>query len=70
MGIIKIALENTIPYISNIEKIKENIRDFSDCNEAIRYLEELIKEERNPTLRTDYKIILNYVRKICSEKSR
>lgn len=67
MGLTKIALEKSIPYLSNIELVRETLKDIEECEDAIKYLEDLIKNEKNITLKTDYVIILNFLRKLCSE---
>jgi len=69
MGITHEALENVLPYITNIEKMKNILKDFENCEDAIKYLEEEITRNDDITIKTDLRIVLNEVLKICG-KSR
>ena len=64
---LKEAFENVAPYISNIrevEKFVEEHRDMKD-EDVEKILEEKIKNETG-TLSTDFKILLNEMRKMIN----
>ncbi len=65
MGVIFEALENVLPYITNIEKMKNILRDCDKCEDAIKYLEDEIAKANDVTIKTDLRIVLNEVLRMC-----
>ncbi len=61
------AFENVAPYLSDIEKIREYVKknEKRDVNEVIEDIEKRLKVEKG-TLKTDFKILLNELRKIIN----
>ncbi len=61
------AFENVAPYLSDIDKIREFVKENEekDINEVIKDIEERIEMEKG-TSKTDFKILLNELRKIIN----
>ena len=69
MGIIAKAFENILPYITNIEKMKEFLaEDFDDCEKATKYIQNIINKCEKVTLKTDLRILLNEVIRLCLKR--
>ena len=63
------ALENVLPYITNISKLKEFVKNFEgmDVEEIKENLERKI-EYSEGTLKTDFRILLNEIEKTINKK--
>ena len=64
---LKKAFENVAPYLSHINTIREYVENNEnrDVKEVIRDIENKIGKERG-TMKTDFKILLNELRKIIN----
>ena len=62
---LDIALEQSIPHITNIEFIREIVQQLkarlNSFDAAEKYLDEIILKEQDPTKRTDLKILHMYL---------
>jgi len=65
---LKEALENVLPYISNISEVKKFVNENEGKNmEEIRKLLEEAIESSQGTLKTDFKILFNELEKIINK---
>ncbi len=64
---LKEAFENVAPYISNIREVEKFVEEHKDMNdeEVEKILEDKLKNEKGP-LSTDFKILLNEIRKMIN----
>ncbi len=61
------AFENVAPYLSNLREVKKFVEENSDkSDEELQILLERRIEESPPDLATDYRILLNEIRKMIN----